>query len=176
MTGHVVHMAVMGLLVSVVAPALVLGFADTDPTPARGSVLAAVALPGFVALHVTVTVAMHGHLEPLVGFAAQVALLLGAVLFWAPVFDGRHRLPDGIRVVYLFAAMPLLDVAGVWLVAVGDHAGGLAMIAGMLPMGLIAVGITWRWITGEERRAQLAETAEATATTAWSASARERST
>jgi hypothetical protein len=55
--------------------------------------------------------------------------------------------------VYLFLAGPLLDLAGVWLVARGDRAGGLAMVVGMLPIGVAALVVTWRWVVGEEKAA-----------------------
>lgn len=86
-------------------------------------------------------------------FIAHVALLLGAVLFWAPVVGRRRRLPDAGRAAYLFIAGPVLDLAGVWLVAQGESAGGLAMIVGMLPIGIAALALTWQWIIREERQA-----------------------
>jgi hypothetical protein len=79
------------------------------------------------------------------------------MLFWAPILGIRRRLPDAGRMLYLYVALPLLDLAGVWLVAVGDSPGGLSMIVGMLPMGAAAVVITWNWISREEHRAVLAE-------------------
>ncbi|PZS39525.1 MAG: hypothetical protein DLM62_07855 [Pseudonocardiales bacterium] len=81
------------------------------------------------------------------------------MVFWAPVLGVRRRLPDAARMLYLYTAIPLLDAPGVWLVAHGDSSGGLAMITGMLPMGLIAVAVTWSWINREERRAVLDATA-----------------
>lgn len=158
MIHHVVHMAMMGLFVSVAAPGLLLALARVAPQLDRWSVPAWVALPLFVAMHAAVTVSTaHRPIPELLATAAHVALLLSAILFWAPVLGRRQRLPDGLRAVYLYAAMPLLDLAGVWLIAVGDVTGGLSMIVGMLPMGLAAVVITWRWIVDEERRAVLDE-------------------
>ncbi len=159
-SGHLLHMATMGLLVAVAAPALLLVLVRAVPRLDRLTVPAGVALPGFVALHAGITVwSDRAPLPPLYDTVAHLVLLVGAMLFWAPVLGIRRRLPDAGRVVYLFAAMPLLDLAGVWLVAEGDRSGGLAMIVGMIPMGLIAVAITWKWIGGEERRAALDETA-----------------
>lgn len=162
MTDRVVHMAAMGLLVTVAAPALVLVLGRVDPRLDRLTVPTPLALPGFVVLHGVVTVYTdRGAIPPLLDTAAHLALLAGAMLFWAPVLGVRHRLPDAGRMLYLYAAIPLLDVAGVWLVAVGDSPGGLAMMVGMMPMGVAAVVITWNWISHEERRAVLGETAGA---------------
>jgi cytochrome c oxidase assembly factor CtaG len=165
MTAYMLHMAAMGLLVSVAAPALLLVLTRVAPQLDRWTLPAGAALPGFVALHAAVTVYHHSPAPPLLEGTAHLALLAGAMLFWAPVLGVRRRLPDAGRMVYLFAAMPPLDVAGVWLVAVGDSAGGLAMIVGMLPMGVAAVVITWTWISREERRAVLDETAAMADTT-----------
>jgi len=158
MTEHMVHMAAMGLLVAVIAPALLVVFTRAFPQLDRCTVPAALALPGFVTLHAVVTVyTSRGPVPPLLDTATHLALLAGAMLFWAPVLGIRRRLPDAGRMLYLYLALPLLDLAGVWLVAAGDSAGGLSMIVGMLPMGLAAVAITWNWVSREERHAVLAE-------------------
>lgn len=134
----------MGLLVSVAAPVLLLVLGRAAPQLDRWSLPVGVTLPGFVVLHAAVTVYDHSPAPLSLEAAAHMALLAGAVLFWAPVLGARRRLPDAGRMLYLFAAMPPLDLAGVWLVAVGDSAEGLSMIVGMLPMGLAAVVITWK--------------------------------
>jgi cytochrome c oxidase assembly factor CtaG len=158
MTEHMLHMATMGLLVAVIAPALLVVSSRAFPQLDRCTVPAALALPGFVTLHAAVTVCTsRGPVPPLLDTATHLALLAGAMLFWAPILGVRHRLPDAGRMLYLYLALPLLDLAGVWLVAVGDSTGGVSMIVGMLPMGLAAVTITWNWISREERRAVLAE-------------------
>jgi hypothetical protein len=155
---HMLHMAFMGLLVAAIAPALLLVAIRAFPQLDRATVPAVLALPGFVVLHAAVTVfADRGSVPPPVDTAAHLALLIGALLFWAPVLGVRRRLPDAGRMVYLYLAIPLLDLAGVWLVAIGDSPGGLSMIVGMLPMGVAAVALTWSWISREERRAVLAE-------------------
>jgi cytochrome c oxidase assembly factor CtaG len=158
MAEHPLHMAMMGLLVSVLAPALLVLLRRAFPQLDRATVPAAVALPGFVTLHAAVTVyAGRGMVPPLLDTAAHLVLLVGAMLFWAPILGIRRRLPDAGRMLYLYVALPLLDLAGVWLVAAGDNAGGLSMIVGMLPMGAAAVVITWNWISREEHRAVLTE-------------------
>jgi hypothetical protein len=162
---HVVHMATMGLLVSVVAPALAAVVARV-PALDRWAPPALVALPGFALLHAAVTIGVEAPGSTagagVVGLAHAV-LLAGAVAFWAPVLGVRRRLPDAGRMAYLFLAGPVLDLAGVWLVATGDAAGGLAMIVAMLPIGVAALVLTWRWVTDEERR-QLAADARSTIT------------
>ncbi|HEY3691638.1 MAG TPA: hypothetical protein VGL46_15305 [Pseudonocardiaceae bacterium] len=155
---HTLHMAMMGLLVSVLAPALLVLLSRVFPQLDRWTVPAVVAWPGFVMLHAAVTVYTNrGPVPPLLDAAMHLALLAGAMLFWAPILGIRRRLPDAGRMLYLYLALPLLDLAGVWLVAVGDSPGGLSMIVGMLPMGAAAVVITWNWISREEHRAVLAE-------------------
>jgi cytochrome c oxidase assembly factor CtaG len=148
MSPHVLDMAAMGLLVSALAPLLLVGLRIALPPLEPPAPPAAGALAGFVVLHAAMT---FGLLRPL-DTAAPIVLLLGALVFWAPVL-GSRRLPPAHRIVYLFAAMPSLDLPGVWLVARGDGPGGIAMILGMLPIGLLAVVQLWRWATAEERRA-----------------------
>ncbi len=149
---HVVHMAVMGLVVGAVAPALLWALVRRAPRIDRFAPPAAVTLPAFVVLHAAVTLGGAG-----AGAIAHTVLLLGATTFWTPVFGTHRRLADGGRVLYLYLAMPMLDLAGVWMVATGDSAGGLAMIVGMLPMAAVAVAITWRWIAAEDRHLALDE-------------------
>ncbi|WP_225813608.1 hypothetical protein [Streptomyces spinosus] len=146
-------MGLSGLLVAVGVPALI-HYTQAWTGWGRLSLPAAVALPLFVVLHAAVVLT-----EPLVppGFpriAAEALLLYAAMLYWLPVLGTRHRLSDPARCVYLYLSMPLLDLPAVAMVAMGHAAGGLAMVAAMLPIGLVALGVTWRWITQEERLAQ----------------------
>jgi cytochrome c oxidase assembly factor CtaG len=153
---HFAHMAAAGLLVAVVAPAVLRVALVLAPDLDRATPHPAVALGGFVLLHAVLSLSSSG--AGSVGPGADlVVLLLGALVFWAPVLGRRRRLSDPARVLYLFTAMPLLDLAGVWMVARGDSAGGLAMIVGMLPMAGYTVALTWRWVTTEERDAVRAE-------------------
>ncbi|MTD57002.1 hypothetical protein GKO32_23945 [Amycolatopsis sp. RM579] len=80
-------------------------------------------------------------------------LLAGAIVFWLPVLVPRKGFPEPARGVYLFLAAPSLDLAAVYLVIAGHEAGGLAMIVGMMPLCLAAVGVAWRWIVREEQEA-----------------------
>ncbi|WP_211330413.1 hypothetical protein [Prauserella muralis] len=152
MTGGIVHMGAMGLLVSVAAPVLVLATRERVPWRRVPAPPAAV-LPGFVVLHGIVTIVpAHWHLPAPVDGLLHAVLLAGAVVFWLPVV-GPRRPGEAARAVYLFLAGPSLDLAAIYLIIQGDSAGGLAMIVGMLPIGLAAMAVTWRWITEEERHA-----------------------
>ncbi|MBL1082576.1 hypothetical protein JK359_11385 [Streptomyces actinomycinicus] len=85
----------------------------------------------------------------------QPLLVVAAVLFWLPVLaPTRHRLDDPARCLYLFLAAPLLDLPAVGVVAAGRSAEGLAMIVGMLPVGIAAAASTWSWVNREEREAR----------------------
>lgn len=151
MTSEILHMGAMGLLTSVVAPVLILLTSRRVPwhrVPAPPLLV----LPLFFLLHGAVTVlsTLH-HLPSGVDAALHALLLAGAVVFWLPVVGPGHHHPDALRSVYLFLAGPALDLAAVYVIIVGHSAGGLAMIVGMLPIGFAAIGVTWRWITREER-------------------------
>lgn len=144
-------MAATGLITSALAPALLL-LSRGHALWQRISLPAPAAAVGFVLLHSAITIAMSVRV-PLVFMAvARPALLVGALLFWLPVLG-----PPGVRLdgpgtsAYLFLAGPTLDFAAVYLIARGDAPGGLAMIVAMLPIGLAAVYLTWRWIAAEER-------------------------
>ena len=105
------------------------------------------------------------HLTPLIDVgerspaphALEHAALLGtAVLFWLPAI-GRNPVARPLRgweaSVYLFAAAPALDLVGALLLARGEDAAGVAMLAGMLPIVVAAVAVTWSWLVREDRRA-----------------------
>lgn len=164
----VAEMIAMGLLTSLVAPALVLAtrrrwhemWARLTPPAAAG------ALP-FIAGHSAMTVWMGLGPEPgpslpaqALHMAAHGILFLGAVVFWLPVISPRPRLSPAARCLYLFLSAPALDLSAVVVVAGGHSAAGLGMIVSMLPLGVSAVVVTWRWISAEELAAT---TGEATA-------------
>lgn len=155
MTG-IVPMAACGAVTSMLAPGLVLLSHHTERVWDwdRLALPAAAALPLFVAGHATITITLANvDLPDVSAMCLHVLLLLGAIVYWLPVLGRRHRLSDPARSAYLFLSAPVLDLAGVWLVAQGDSPGGLAMIVAMLPIGLMAVVVTWRWISREERLA-----------------------
>ncbi|HEY1486156.1 MAG TPA: hypothetical protein VGF84_08620 [Micromonosporaceae bacterium] len=144
-----VEMALMGMDTSIIAPLIVLA-ARSWPGWRRLVIPAALTLPLFLLAHAAITVwmvqAMPGPGSDL-GF--QAGLIVVSVWFWLPVFGPARRLSDAGRTAYLFLAMPTMDLAGVYVIVRGDAAGGLAMIVAMLPIGLLAVALTWHWILTE---------------------------
>jgi hypothetical protein len=72
----------------------------------------------------------------------HVLLLVAAVAFWAVAF----ALDDGRRLLLLLAATPAMDLTAAILPA--DQAA--AMLAGSLPLGVLAVLSGWRWLEREE--------------------------
>jgi hypothetical protein len=160
MTGDLLPMAGMGAITSVLAPGLLLATRGR-PLWRRLSLPAAVVLPVFVLLHGTITVGMCMLSTGMVTDAVlHLLLLAGAVAFWLPVLGEASTLGPAGRSVYLFLAAPTLDLAGVLVVATGNTAGGLAMIVAMLPIGIAAVLICWRWIVAEELAVRAAERME----------------
>lgn len=146
------HMAEMGLLTSVAAP--LIAARARRPRWRRLDALTPPAVPtflGFVVLHAVIVLAMAYGLVPDVwNQPVHGVLLVASVLFWLPVLGVRRRISDPARTVYLFLSMPPLDLPAVWVIARGDAPGGLAMIVAMMPVGLIAIVVTVRWMLQEE--------------------------
>jgi hypothetical protein len=119
------------------------------------SLPAGVALPLLVVVHAWAVLGDPAGPLPTAGARlTEPVLLVSGVLFWIPVLTRtRHRLSDPGRCLYLFLAMPLLDLPAVWVVAEGRPAEGIAMIVGMLPLGIAAAAVTWSWVNREERLA-----------------------
>ncbi|WP_413811069.1 hypothetical protein [Streptomyces sp. OE57] len=121
----------------------------------RVSLPPGVALPLLVLLHGWAMLA--GLMRPMptaVTMVSELLLLPAAVAFWAPVVvRTRHRLSDPGACLYLFLAVPLLDLPVLGVIAAGHSVEGLAMIVGMLPLGIAAAAVTWSWISREERQA-----------------------
>ncbi|WP_245979856.1 hypothetical protein [Streptomyces diacarni] len=161
--GSIWTMAGTGLLLSAVLPGLLLaarGWLPWDGAARRLSPPPGAALSGFVLAHAAVTLAESFLAPGTVARSAMYAVLVAAGLaFWLPVLGPGRRLSDAERCLYLFVAAPLLDVPVVATLARGHAAGGLAMIVGMLPVGLAAAALTWRWVTAEERGRQREESA-----------------
>ncbi|MEU3528177.1 hypothetical protein AB0E62_30650 [Streptomyces sp. NPDC038707] len=159
---HPAHTSVVvtagpALLVAAAVPAVVHAL-RRSPLWERTAVPAAVALPLLVLAHAWAVLGDLGVLRPPGGALVTQPVLLGAaVLFWLPVLARtRHRLDDAGRCLYLFLAAPLLDLPVVGVVAAGRPAAGLAMITGMLPLGITAAAVTWAWVNREEREARAA--------------------
>ncbi|WP_313896318.1 hypothetical protein [Streptomyces sp. YIM 98790] len=158
MTGAVT-MGAWALFLSAGVPGVLLATRRWAVWP-RLAVPAGVSFPLFVLVHAVVVLGMavpgHHGTAAAARWLPEAALPAACVLFWLPAVGaaaGRHRLGGPGRCLYLFLAMPLLDLPAVGLIAAGHAAAGLAMIVGMLPVGLIAAGTTWRWIGDEERDA-----------------------
>lgn len=144
------EMAVMGLDAAVVAPLLYLATRRRLQWDRWLALPAPVMLVTYCLVHTAITVGMDEAMPPPlpdVGF--HVALIVASIGFWLPVI-GRRRISDAGRMVYLFLAMPTMDLAGVWVVLRGDASGGLAMIVGMLPIGVWTLIMAWRWMSREE--------------------------
>jgi hypothetical protein len=158
MPGELVHMAGMGLLTSVLAPAVTVGI-RARPWAARATLPAWLTLPAFVLLHGAITIVMGVHEpSPPAHLALDALLLAAAVAFWLPVLGPpERRLDDLGGCVYLFLAAPALDLPAVILIARGESVGGLAMIVAMLPIGVAAVALTWRLLVTEEAAARRAD-------------------
>ncbi|WP_258056060.1 hypothetical protein [Streptomyces sp. Ru62] len=156
---HQAHASVAAMTWSAVLVAAVVPVAVRclrhSPLWERISVPAAVALPLLVLTHAWAVLGDAAGIAPPGGArATEPVLLATAVLFWLPaVARTRHRLDDPGRCVYLFLAAPLLDLPAVGMVAAGRTAAGLAMIVGMLPVGVAAAAVTWSWVNREEREA-----------------------
>jgi cytochrome c oxidase assembly factor CtaG len=152
------HMVEHALLAMVTAPLIVLAW-----TLVRGPV----ATPGhpLIAWATFVLVQWVFHLtpllsdtrgEPVLHSAEHVAYLAAAVWFWIPVLgaglEGRpgRGLGDPARSLYLFAAAPAIDLVGALLMVRGDEGAGVAMLAGSLPIVVVAGVLTWRWLVREE--------------------------
>jgi hypothetical protein len=151
----VVAMACSGLLVAAVVPAVV-HLLRRSPRWERISLPAGVTLPLLVLTHAWTMLGDVVGQRPSGGaLVTEPVLLAAAVLYWLPVLARtRHRLSDPGRCLYLFLTMPLLDLPAVGVVASGRSAEGIAMILGMLPLGITAAAVTWSWVNREERQAQ----------------------
>ncbi len=149
----VAAMALSGFTLAALVPG-VLRLTRRAPLWERMSVPPGVALPLLVLVHGWVVLADLAHPMPDgIAFASELVLLLAATLFWLPVVTyTRHRLSDPGRCICLFIAAPLLDIPALGVIAAGHSAGGIAMIVGMLPVGVTAAVVTWSWITREERQ------------------------
>lgn len=145
------EMALMGATTSVVAPLAVLLARRQLPPQVR--LPPALSGAAFVLLHAGITMAMvfagGAALAPLL----FLLLLLGAIAFWRPVLVTPSRLGGAGRTVYLLLAAPSLDLAALVVIASGQEVAGLAMIVAMLPIGAVALALTWRWMVEEEREA-----------------------
>ncbi|WP_262700780.1 MULTISPECIES: cytochrome c oxidase assembly protein [Streptomyces] len=147
-------MGLSGFTVAVLVPGIIRA-TRSRPVWSRVCLPASVALPLFLLVHAaaTLTPLFHGAATPAVHWILEAALVGSGFLFWLPVFGGRYRLSEPGRCLYLFLASPLLDLPALLVIASGHALGGLSMIVGMLPIGVAAMAVTWRWATAEDQRA-----------------------
>ena len=90
--------------------------------------------------------------RPVLHEASHALLLATAVLFWLPVLGRPRRLRGLAAGAYLLLAVPFSDALAAWYMVRGDTAAGVAMAAGMLPIAVAAVALTWAGLRHEERR------------------------
>ncbi len=94
--------------------------------------------------------------EPVLHTAEHLAYYAAGVWFWVPVLGAGLSEPapgalgDPGRSLYLFAAAPAIDLVGAALMVRGDEGAGVAMLAGSLPIVVVAGALTWRWLVREE--------------------------
>ncbi|MES4903503.1 MULTISPECIES: cytochrome c oxidase assembly protein [unclassified Streptomyces] len=146
-------MGVPGFVVAALVPGIIRA-TRSHPVWHHVSLPAGVALPLFLVMHTATTLgaAFHGVATAAIHWFWEAALIGSGFLFWLPVLGGRHRLSEPGRCPYLFLTIPLLDLPALLVIAQGDAVGGLSMIVGMLPLGAVAMAVTWRWATAEELR------------------------
>lgn len=149
------HMVEHSVLTSLLAPALVLAFRGLVPRPRVG-----VAWALFVGTLWTLNV--PGVLDwismrPVAEGAAGLVVLAASMLFWAPLLTRRAPLRGLAAGAYLITAGMATDLIGAWYMAMGETEAGVAMVVGMLPLGVAAVVLTWLGLVSEERDAVLWE-------------------
>jgi hypothetical protein len=102
---------------------------------------------GLVAYTIGVVVS---HLCPLRGSLAGGLVLLGAAV---ALCAGLRDVDPSAWFLYLFAAMPPMDLIAAWYLSTGAGDLGVVMIAASLPLGAASLAAAWRWMLEEESRA-----------------------
>jgi cytochrome c oxidase assembly factor CtaG len=160
-----VHMLLHCALVAVVAPLVVLLSPlriELHSRAARFLTAPVVAWSLFVgtqvALHLTGL-----YEEPVwADGVTHLIYLATALLFWEVAIGSTlvpRRLSGLGPALYLLLAMPAVDLSAAWLMANGEPGAGVAMVAGMMPLGLVAALSAWRFAREEEARGGLEGTA-----------------
>jgi hypothetical protein len=135
------------------------------PSPAVRRIGPLVAWGTFVAAHwaALLIAGTQHHLTGLDHLGVHAMLLAAGALYWLPVLgSGRvmPRLRGPAAGLYLFLAVPAADLTAVWLMVRGETTAVGVMLAAMLPLGIAAVAVSWRWILREERLARAGEAAQ----------------
>jgi hypothetical protein len=82
-------------------------------------------------------------------FAGGVLLAAGAVALCA----GMRSIAPAGWFLYLFAAMPPMDLVAAWFLSTGRGDLGVVMIIFSLPVGIASLAAAWRWMLEEESHA-----------------------
>jgi cytochrome c oxidase assembly factor CtaG len=155
-SGHMVEHSVLAM---VVAPLIVLAWVRLGlPRIRLGH--PALAWVAFVAaqwtFHLT-PVVEESQGAPVLHSLEHLVFLATGVWFWVPVLG--WGIGDPGRSLYLFGAAPAIDLVGAALLARGDEAEGVTMLAGGLPVVAAAVWVTWAWLAREQRETSMTERA-----------------
>jgi hypothetical protein len=103
-----------------------------------------------VALGIYTAGIVLSHVGPLrASLAGGVVLVLAAIALCA----GLRDVDPSAWFLYLFAAMPPMDLIASWYLSTGDGDLGVVMIAASLPIGAASLVAAWRWMLEEESRA-----------------------
>ncbi len=90
------------------------------------------------------------HVGPLRASLPGGVVLVGAAV---ALCAGLRDLERSAWFLYLFAAMPPMDLIASWYLSTGDGDLGVVMIAASLPLGAASLVAAWRWMLEEESRA-----------------------
>jgi cytochrome c oxidase assembly factor CtaG len=160
-----VHMLLHSLLVAVLAPAAVLASPLRIEVRSRVARFLTAPLTAWL-LFVGTQVAFHiAGLYKSSGWVDGVShfVYLGtALLFWEVAIGSTlqpRRLAGLGPAIYLIVAMPAVDLSAAWLMTHGEPGAGVAMVAGMMPIGLAAAISAWSFARREEANAGLEGTA-----------------
>jgi hypothetical protein len=93
---------------------------------------------------------VFSHVGPLRASFAGGIVLLGAAL---ALCAGLRDVSPGARFLYLFAAMPPMDLVAAWYLSTGSGDLGVVMVIGSLPVGVASLVAAWHWMLEEESRA-----------------------
>jgi cytochrome c oxidase assembly factor CtaG len=159
------HMLIHCALVSVLAPLVVLASPARITVRSRAARVLTAPLIAWL-LFVGTQVAFHvAGLYESSGWVDGVShfIYLGtALLFWEAAIGSTlqpRRLTGLGPALYLLLAMPAVDLSAAWLMTQGEPGAGVAMVAGMMPIGLAAAISAWRFARREEASAGLERTA-----------------
>jgi hypothetical protein len=94
--------------------------------------------------------AVLSHVGPFAGtYAGGVLLVIAAIALG----QGLRDVDPAVRFLYLFAAMPPMDLLAAWFLSTGRGDLGVVMVIGSLPIGVASLVAAWRWMLEEESRA-----------------------